>query len=555
MKISQAFGMECMKTVNGIWSSDRYADFRHFRETSELVAKELTEAGCIEVEQLELRADGKTAYGDWTVPRAWDLHDARLTLILPGNQRETIASYAETPLCVMMFSANAGKRVYKIINADSCASETDVRGKLLYTEKSPKKMLMYAVENEAAGIISDWFPSYAGIREDNDDMDDASRWENDLFYPENNTEIFGFSVSRKAGSRLRTLLEEHKELSAEAYVDANNYDSCIYTVSGLIPGYGCSEEIMLCAHLYEPGANDNATGCALLIELAKTLAKAEINGIRCGIRFVMGYEAAGMAGYVSAHPERINNTIAALNCDMVGAAKCEGAELHVWNSTLTNPSFAYDLMLDIARENGVLFRESEFELGDSLIADPSIGIPCISLVEHPSRSYHSSMDTPSCVDYSELERIGGLALEWVRIMTTPSSDDRERVKMLLDNRLAEILSDTSDSRTVLKLEAYEKAYEAFEKWGWNDKLSQIPKRLCKGPATMGGRMRTVNPDIDPFYDSFLNTMLFNANGSRTLRTIIRRTCMERGIEHTSEIEKLTLEFFTELEKSKLVSLE
>ncbi len=554
MRQIQLSGEACWLNVKRIWESDHFGDFRHFEETSRLIADELSSAGCIDVERLELRADGKTAYGDWVIPRAWDLRDASLKLLLPDGSTEKIANFAETPLCVMMFSANTEEKIYPMVWYEKCAPNADLCGKLLYTNGAPKRLVKEALRREAAGIVSDWFPTYSGVREENDDMEGASRWENDLFYPRNDTALFGFSVSVRSGERIRNLLAQYDEISALAYVDSRSYDGSIYTVSGLLPGSGTDEEILLCGHLYEPGANDNATGCAMIIELAKALHALQPEGKRRGVRFVMGYEAAGMSGYAALHADRMKRTIAALNLDMVGAAKREKAKLHIWQSTLSCPAFGYSLILDIARERGIEFVESGFEIGDCLIADPTIGVPCISFVEHPARSYHSSMDTPDLVDPEELKRIGELALEWTLIMTEPTADDVKRVGRLLETERKAILADSGNAALPIKMEAYEKAYCDFEAWGFSDALSCVPKRVVNGPAVLGGRMREICPEIDPYYSAFMNTLLFHTDGKRTLRSIIRRSYAERGASVTEEAQTLTLKFFQILEENGIVTL-
>ena len=176
-------GLRSRALTQSIWETDRFGDFRHFAMTADNVSACLKKAGCVEIEKLALTADGKTRYFDWVVPQAWDAYDAELTLILPDGGEESLCDYARTPLCAMMFSAPLARGQYRIVSADC----PDWRESFVYTQDHPRDVVAEAVRRGAVGIVSDFFPDYAHVREPDDDMDGACRWENDLFYPRNDT--------------------------------------------------------------------------------------------------------------------------------------------------------------------------------------------------------------------------------------------------------------------------------------------------------------------------------------------------------------------------------
>ena len=99
-------------------------------------------------------------------------------------------------------------------------------------------------------------------------------------------------------------------------------------VIGTIPGKKNPEEVVIvCAHLdtksskrlvYAPGADDNASGCAAVLELARILSKHSFNKT---IKFILfSREEEGQNGsmaYVSDIDRSKEQIIAALNLDMI----------------------------------------------------------------------------------------------------------------------------------------------------------------------------------------------------------------------------------------------
>ncbi len=540
-------GNRCLEILKAIWENDRFGDFRHFRHTADTVEKLLRGMGLTDVEALPLPADGATRQLDWTVPRAWDVYDAGM-ILLQESGNAVLADYSTSSLCAMMFSGPLKKGEYTIVPASS----GDWRGRIVYTEGAPKDLAGEAVRRGAAALVSDHFPVYPGVREEDDPMGDCCRWENDLFYPRNDSGLAGFGISRKAGALLRGVLEKEGSARAEAWLDARAYDGEIRTISGSIPGKGTEEEILLCAHLYEPGANDNASGCAMLCHLAECMLDSQDHAFRRGIRLVMGYESAGMSGYLSAHPDILRRAIAALNCDMVGAAAEEKARLHIWDTAPRSGTFMHSMLLGMAKREGISAEAAPFDIGDCLLAEPMTGIPCCSLVMHPANSYHSSLDTPKRVSAETLEKIGRFVQRFVSAMIAPAQEDIAFAEHCLEEERFS-LTRQSSGNPFLKWERFEAALESFERWAFRDTLARIPVRRVPGAATLGGRLRGTDPACDPFYDRMLNTALFLTDGKRTLRGIIRLTCDELGEKIDPEITSRIERFFDEAAHDGIVA--
>jgi hypothetical protein len=58
--------------LHAIHASDRQSHFGAFVRTAEFVMQVLRSAGIPNVDRLDMRADGRTSYGDWVMPQAWE---------------------------------------------------------------------------------------------------------------------------------------------------------------------------------------------------------------------------------------------------------------------------------------------------------------------------------------------------------------------------------------------------------------------------------------------------------------------------------------------------
>ena len=99
------------------------------------------------------------------------------------------------------------------------------------------------------------------------------------------------------------------------------YETLVATIPGTDPAAG---DIVFSCHLdhEKPGANDNASGCAANLEIARTL-KTLIDAKRIPppvrtIRFIWPSEMTGTIAYLAKYPEIASRIRAAVHLDMVG---------------------------------------------------------------------------------------------------------------------------------------------------------------------------------------------------------------------------------------------
>jgi len=246
-------------------------------------------------------------------------------------------------------------------------------------------------------------------------------------------------------------------------VDLDAAVSAMPVVTGRLPSGGWSEpgpELLLSAHLCHPrpGANDNASGVAALLGIARVLVKgrwgsgsglaqqpgaaAPASRGAAGVRFLWGPEFVGTAAYLR---EVVGTGLAAapalaINIDMAGqdVARC-GGPLVIERGPDDVGSFLPALAVRCAAllppasrsYSGAVpcdpwtWRATPFAGGSDhgLIADLAGGLPgdraarcqVVGLGHWPDRANHSSADTPALVDPAELRRTAVIAAAMVAV--------------------------------------------------------------------------------------------------------------------------------------------
>jgi aminopeptidase YwaD len=216
------------------------------------------------------------------------------------------------------------------------------------------------------------------------------------------------AISGEAGQRLRQRVQA-APLTARVVVDAGVSDlpaeNVVARMAGAAPG---GRTVVVGAHFDSvpegPGANDNASGTGLVLELARAVAADPALAPGLNVVFVaFGAEELGLLG--SAHyvgglpPEARDNVRAMLNFDMVGV----GDALRVGgDAALIGAADG------VARERGLTLGRLPPSLGRasdhaSFIA---AGIPGVFFYVSEDPNYHSAGDTAVHVSPQRLQQVG-----------------------------------------------------------------------------------------------------------------------------------------------------
>ncbi|HWR98466.1 MAG TPA: M20/M25/M40 family metallo-hydrolase [Candidatus Methanoperedens sp.] len=159
-----------------------------------------------------------------------------------------------------------------------------------------------------------------------------------------------------------------------------------------------------------PGADDNASGVAVLLELARTLWR-EARPARTVVFAAFAAEEQGRLGsahFISRREYRPERTFAMVNLDTVG--RLEGRKVLVLGGSSARE------WVHIFRGAGYLAGvETALAAGDIDASDDvtwrSAGVPAVQLFGGPSPDYHRPGDTPERIDGAGLVRVAALAAE------------------------------------------------------------------------------------------------------------------------------------------------
>jgi len=434
-----------------LWSSARHADFAHIHETARTLAVMMDEAGLSDVEVLEYPADGRTHYSGWIMPQAWDLSAAALRVVSPQPARQALASHAESPLCVMIYSAptppeGVTARVVRVADAHRPESWAgpDVTGAVVLMDTSALRAAALAFRHGALGVLTD--------EPGRPDADPASyRFLNYTISPGAESKGFGFGLTRARGAQLREALDEHGDgqVHVHARVASSLYDGYLPVVTGLLPG-GSDEEIVVTGHLCEPGANDNTSGPALAVEVVRAIGAMTRSGaippLRRGIRLCHTYEVRGTNAYVNEHGAS-RSVVAGLNLDMVARRETN----HVFRTTPTRPAYTDALLLEalrLATPDGAEVRVEDHVFGlvdDNVFGEPLIGGPCVGLVQFQDRTWHTSSDTMADIDEEALASNGVAAATYCAAIACARDEDAVALASLAAGDAADRLSSAARS--------------------------------------------------------------------------------------------------------------
>jgi aminopeptidase YwaD len=215
------------------------------------------------------------------------------------------------------------------------------------------------------------------------------------------------ALSGTEGAQIVQLLQT-QQLTATLTVDAGRVDSVSQNVVATLPG-SRDERLVLGAHYDSvaegPGANDNASGTATVLELARVLPTYDLPYTVDVVLF--GSEEIGLVGsrhYVeSLALEERERIIGMLNFDMVGV----GEEPMV-GGTAELVAMVTDAAAQAGVELGLL--------GDGLNGRSdhasflNAGIPALFFYRSDDPNYHTANDQATYVDGAHLEFAGRLAL-------------------------------------------------------------------------------------------------------------------------------------------------
>jgi len=488
-------GETAKRNLEVIATFHRQRGSRGFHSAAELVAERARAYGLSDVQILEFPADGKIFYGTQRSRPAWDAEVGELwevaevkdvkeknteksrspatlgmTSVLGASGEKKIASYAAEPVVLAEDSESADVTA-ELVDVGEGTRENDyagkdVKGKIVLVSASPGAVQDLAVGKfGATGIVS-----YAQNQKNAwwGEDENLIRWGHLETFTEHKT--FAFMASLKTARGMRERLARGEKITLHAVVKAGQHAGNYEVVTAVIPGADAKlkeEEIAFSCHLdhQRPGANDNASGCVTILEVARTLQKLIAEGKLARpartIRFIWPPEIEGTLalltgkaqvvadldpidseGKVIPSAEKVHTPIlltpefpkkikAVIHMDMVGGGPATKAVFHVTRGPMSLPSFVHDVawaFAEFVNEESYKFAAtgvaeypfvapeggkeplraeySAYTMGSDhdVYQDSSFGIPAIYMNDWPDRYIHTNFDTAANIDTTKLKR-------------------------------------------------------------------------------------------------------------------------------------------------------
>jgi len=568
-----------------IWQSDRWSDYTAFARTAKYCADEMRRIGLEEVEVVACPADGRTRMQAWTMPLAWEGGKAILKMVSP--KEEVLCDRSVEPLSCSMWSEATpagGVRGPLVVVDDpekiSPQEQEKLRGAFILTSKTGRgPMKVFAHQVGAAAVVSH-FVAHAERHVDalgwsNGWSDAADGWA----LKASDCRMTGFQITPPEGVRLRALLQD-RPVICEAKVGGRVGEGVLPAVTGVVPGE-TDEEILLTGHLFEIGADDNASGCAAMLEGVRLMAS--MPRPRRRVRILLSSECYGSYAFYTMREHLVGRTLAALNLDCVGEAETQERPALYGRTSEANPA-AIDSLFRAAMRGteslpGALpASQRPHTLSDSAFNDPATDIPTVCFMKAPWH-WHCSLDDWSQIDPSAMRRATvatAAAARWLAGAQAGDADalaeaaiadtladypessdmpaerrayfvDRGRARVLWTKKLGAAGADAAAEQ----LPALEPTTLVKPEDGGAEELSTVPVRKFWGAPTFD---EIAQSDRDGFADPRWNmpyvTACYQADGKRSVAEIaaLVRTEFDQPMGDL-------LRFFRVLKRGGLVELE
>jgi len=522
------------------------------------VKSELDKVGYTDAHIEGWPSNGETWYYTWQTPIGWRARNATLWMIEPYQKK--LGDYGEIANSLVKHSGPADVTA-ELVEVGSGLDPKgyegkDVKGKIVLAYAYSGSVAQEAIKKRGAVGMVTYIPEWD--RKDHPDLlQYTAIWPK---WSERDSLGFGFNVSKYDAQELLNLLRGGKKVILKAKVESEFYESQIEMLTATIRGSQYpDQEVVLCGHLDhpQPSANDNASGSAGLLEMARAIKalidRGEMELPKRTIRFLWVSEYFGTVAYLKAHPDFGKRTIAAINCDMIGEdLKKTDSYFYATRTPDSRPSYLNDVveyfvklvaMLPISELRGSSapfnYRIVPYAGGSDhyFFNDGSIGVPA-TMLGHPDPYHHTAQDTPDKVDPTELKRVCFIAEGSALFMA--NAEDAETARLIHEmyrGSLVRLTDDATNAEIAIRSaassdELYTRYKDALNvvKWAGRREVESL------NSGSLLSASSSVRESISGVVSEFRN---FQQGWERDVKDLYERLCNERGvaprkIELTSE---------------------
>jgi hypothetical protein len=441
-------GVAALETVRELSRFHRVHGSPGFAAAAELVRRKAEAAGLSDVAVEHFPSDGKIMYAHFRSYLGWNPVAARLEEVLP--RPHLLEAFPDLPVALADYSQDAEVQADLIDVGKGTDPKDytgkDVRNRLVLADGDLPQVHRLACEQRGAlGFLSAFPNQHTPWSEVERDL---VRWGHLSPYQTENR--FAFMVSRRQADDLRTRLAAGETIRLHAVVRAKMVPASLDVVVATIPGRDpAAGEIVLTAHLCHEsaGANDNASGSAAILEVARALEagirKNTLQRPRRTIRFLWLPEIAGSQAYLVRHPEQVQRFVAGIHMDMVGGllATTHGT-FHLSRTAETLPHVANAIARaffdQVVRASARYAERGDdgyagfvwppgsreaflgdirpYELGSDHDVFQAAGfrVPMVYFHDYPDVTIHTNADQPENLDPTKLGRVAymGAGIAW-----------------------------------------------------------------------------------------------------------------------------------------------
>jgi len=495
-RVDQDAAMDLVTRMAPLW---RLAGNQEFDQSLEWIQARLTTAG------ITTRTDTIASNS-----QGWEMQDA--VLRLDGPEGDIVLSRAQdrVPLAINSFPTPAGGLLARLVDVgggtDAASYEgKDVAGAVVLADGPIGPVWNQAVKARgAAGVISTQIAAYTKP----ESTPEVLQWGGIPYAPD--TPSFGFKATPRAARRLRERLAAGA-VQVHVLADTAFHRRPVRTLIAEFPGTRWPDDrVVLVAHVQEPGANDNASGCGTLLAAALAIQRAieekQIPPPTRTLTLLWGDENRASDAWIAADQARASRVLAMMSLDMTGedTGKTGGTFLiekgpdptafwdrpsdpHTeWGRSdvdraLLKGTFLNDLHLAMARrrarDTGWVVRTNPYEGGSDHTSFTRAGVPALLNWHFTDRYYHTNLDTIDKVSPVTMRHVATVVAATAAYLAAADGRDVQPLQTLLKKARKERE----------KTERHHQApVEVMDAWTtWYDEAIRSATRLA-GPASPAG---------------------------------------------------------------------
>ncbi len=390
----------------------------------------------------------------------------------------------------------------------------DLKGKILFSESNPSRLLQIATNAGAIGILGYSMPKYT--------QPEVHQTSIQFGNMKANSEVWTLLLSYAAKEKLKAACLKG-ETKLKVNIQTKVYHAEELTIVANVKGsVNPNERFVFSAHVQEPGANDNASGVGTLAEMARLTAElyqAKKISPKRSLTFLWGDEIVSTRRYITEDTTRAKGIMWGMSLDMVGedtqktggsfliekmpdpsAIWTRGTDKHTeWGAgDVTEkdlfPHYFNDFIFDICKIQGKFanwtVNYNPFEGGSDHTPFLQHKIPGLLMWHFTDVFYHTDNDRIDKVSPTEMKNVGISAL--TAAYTLISADENTAVatvSQVKTDALTRLKTEFELSRKEIakgKAATDEKhIIEVWTKW-YTDALATINKMPVKSETTRVG---------------------------------------------------------------------